>query len=97
MAKLAEIVAQGGIYVKCNVCGLYGAIAGHHRAAHDVRTHTGISAPDPVGLQLESCEDHAGWPTNTIEEFESIQRDHLNIESPVTRQINNLKKDKEDE
>ena len=53
-----EEVAAGGIHFKCKECGWEGALKKDSGIAKDVRKHSGIQAPDPVGLEFESCEQH---------------------------------------
>ena len=48
-------VEAGGVYFKCMKCGSKGAIKAGVELAAKVREKTGITAPKPVGVELESC------------------------------------------
>jgi len=54
----AEAVAAGGVYFQCEECGGSGVIK-KSEFADNVRAHTGIKAPHPVGIAFSKCEEHA--------------------------------------
>lgn len=61
-AELKEheaIVADGGIYFKCDQCGSSGVIRGSAQLAQALRRKTGKAAPEPIGVRFETCEQHA--------------------------------------
>lgn len=58
----ATIVAEGGAYWICDVCGESGVIPDGD-AAREQRTIHGIAAPAPLMLVFPSCIHHRG-PTN---------------------------------
>lgn len=53
-----EAFKSGGIIIRCKVCGGQAVIKGTTDMAIRTREHSGIFAPNPVGLELDSCEQH---------------------------------------
>lgn len=51
-----EAVKDGGIYWKCSDCGAAGALKKDAELAKAVRAQSGISAPDPVGVEFSKEE-----------------------------------------
>ena len=50
------IVEEGGVYWKCSNCHSEGVIKGNSELARAVREHSGIKAPDPVGIEFTEKE-----------------------------------------
>ena len=48
-------VAAGGVFWRCTTCHSEGAIKKEHPLAIEVRTQMGIDAPDPCGVEINSC------------------------------------------
>jgi len=46
-------VDKGGIYFKCKDCNRSGVVKADHPLAVDVRKHTKIEAPNPVGIEFD--------------------------------------------
>ncbi len=52
--KHREIVEAGGIYWKCK-CGAFGVMTKEYPLAAKVREAANVSAPNPIGLEVENC------------------------------------------
>lgn len=55
MEVAAKEVARGGVYWKCKKCKGSGYMVAGSQIAEDVREHTGIAAPAPVGVTFDGC------------------------------------------
>jgi len=58
LARFAEELAKGSIFFKCEQCTTTGMIIGSHPLAEAVRKQTGVVAPNPVGIEFATCEEH---------------------------------------
>jgi hypothetical protein len=56
-AEAVQMVKEGGVYWRCTACGSEGVVRPGSELAKAVRASTGVSAPDPVGLEVgaEDC------------------------------------------
>lgn len=57
-----KLVAAGGIYFKCAKCHITGVVLGQTKLAKSVRKQMKIEAPNPCGIQFDSCEQHTVAP-----------------------------------
>jgi hypothetical protein len=55
----AKLVSEGGVYFKCSQCTATGVIKPDTVLATAVRAHTKIEAPNSVGMEFESCDQHS--------------------------------------
>lgn len=53
-----EAFESGGIIIQCKICGGKAVIRGTTDMAIRAREHSGISAPNPLGVELDKCEQH---------------------------------------
>lgn len=51
-----EVIKAGGIYFKCSKCGIHGVIKAGADVSKGVREHSGIKAPNPVGIDFDGCD-----------------------------------------
>jgi hypothetical protein len=54
-----SIVKEGGVFWKCKECHRDGVIKKSGFADH-IRSHMGIEAPKPCGVEFEKCSEHNG-------------------------------------
>jgi len=54
---MKEVVAEGGIYWKCTVCGSNGAIKSSSSLCAMVREKMGIAPPAPCGIEFHGAEE----------------------------------------
>lgn len=57
-----EELEKGGIFFRCKQCEKHGMIIGSHQLSIDIREHSGIKAPDPVGTEFITCKEHGEMP-----------------------------------
>jgi hypothetical protein len=55
MQEAADEVAKGGVFWRCTKCNSDGAVRAESDLAKNVRKQMNIHAPDPCGLEVESC------------------------------------------
>lgn len=60
LAKFAEIVSEGGVYVRCNACSLEGVAVKDSRLAISTREHANVGPKEPTGFSFDTCEQHSG-------------------------------------
>ena len=58
LAKFDEELAKGGIFFKCEQCTTTGMIIGSHPLAIATRLQLAVVAPNPVGVEFATCEEH---------------------------------------
>lgn len=68
-----KIVRGGGVFFKCKLCGVEGAIR-KNEYTDEVRRVAGISAPDPVGVEMEHCSEHLGFTDDPYGDLVFITR-----------------------
>jgi hypothetical protein len=56
--EFAKIVADGGIYFKCEECKREGVIKPESGCSISVRKKLNFAAPDPCGIEFQKCEQH---------------------------------------
>lgn len=56
--EMGKAVQEGGIHFKCRSCDKTGVIRGTSELAQLVRKQMNIHAPEPCGVEFDTCEEH---------------------------------------
>lgn len=59
IATQKEVIEAGGVYFRCKECHCEGVIKPND-FTEAVRKHSGIEAPNPVGVEFDHCTEHGG-------------------------------------